>query len=180
MSRSENMARIRGGNTKPELLLRRALWRAGLRYRVSPKGVVGRPDIVFPRRRIAVFIDGCFWHGCPQHYVRPKTRPDFWIRKLKENTTRDSFQTSELERSGWRVVRVWEHVLDVALETVATEIYRIVQGGTPLLETPRMRVIDIRIEGDLDAETWTFADLHCRETKLVMGALGSRLTLGAS
>ncbi|MCY1040410.1 very short patch repair endonuclease [Corallococcus sp. bb12-1] len=109
LSRSQQMSRIRGSNTKPELLLRRALWSRGRRYRLHTPTPVGKPDIVFLGARVAVFIDGCFWHGCPDHYVRPRTRDDFWSMKLTENVERDRRQTVELERLGWRVCRLWEH-----------------------------------------------------------------------
>src|SRR5262245_58811764 len=109
LTRSEQMARIRGRNTTPELLLRRLLWEAGLRYRLHAKTPAGRPDIAFPQSRVAVFIDGCFWHGCPDHYVRPRSSSEFWSRKLAENVRRDATQTRRLEALGWRVCRFWEH-----------------------------------------------------------------------
>jgi DNA mismatch endonuclease (patch repair protein) len=122
LTRSEIMARIRGSNTTPERLLRRALWRAGLRYRLHSPTVLGRPDVVFPGSRVAVFIDGCFWHGCPEHYVRPRTRSDFWARKLSENVARDSRQISELAGQGWRVCRIWEHRIFENLDGAVCEI----------------------------------------------------------
>ncbi|HYO69174.1 MAG TPA: very short patch repair endonuclease, partial [Archangium sp.] len=85
LTRSEQMSRIRGKDTSPERLLRSALWRAGLRFRLQSRTPYGRPDVVFSKARVAVFIDGCFWHGCPDHYVRPRTRNDFWSSKLLEN-----------------------------------------------------------------------------------------------
>lgn len=109
LTRSEQMSRIRRRNTKPEVRLRKALWSEGLRYRLQFKTPAGRPDVVFPRQRVAVFIDGCFWHGCPRHYSRPGTREEFWASKLRENVDRDRRQTRELECLGWRVVRIWEH-----------------------------------------------------------------------
>jgi DNA mismatch endonuclease (patch repair protein) len=109
LNRSEQMARIRSRNTSPEMALRRALWNAGLRYRVHATTPAGRPDIVFPGVRVAVFIDGCFWHGCPEHYVRPRSSEEFWSNKLAENCHRDGAQTKRLEALGWRVCRVWEH-----------------------------------------------------------------------
>lgn len=87
----------RSQHTRPEVLLRQALWRAGLRYRLHTRTPVGRPDIVFPRQKVAIFIDGCFWHGCPEHYVRPRSRPEFWAAKLLTNFERDHRQTRELE-----------------------------------------------------------------------------------
>ena len=109
LTRSEQMARIRGKNTSPERNLRRLLWGAGLRYRLHVKTPAGRPDIVFLGARVAVFVDGCFWHGCPDHYVRPRSSADFWAAKLAENVRRDIKQTRHLEELGWRVCRVWEH-----------------------------------------------------------------------
>lgn len=109
LTRSQQMARIRGRDTSPERLLRSEVWRAGLRYRLHARTPAGRPDLVFPRQRVAVFIDGCFWHGCPEHYVRPRTRDEFWSTKLVENVERDARQTRELEEHGWRVCRLWEH-----------------------------------------------------------------------
>ena len=105
--RSRMMSRIRGRNTRPERRLRQALWAAGLRYRKHAKTPVGRPDLVFVGPRVAVFVDGCFWHGCPRHYVRPRSRTDFWSRKLRENVDRDRRQTLELHVRGWTVVRIW-------------------------------------------------------------------------
>ena len=108
ISRSENMARIRPEDTRAEVRLRRALWRRGLRYRKHAKTPVGRPDIVFPGKKVAVFVDGGFWHGCPEHYVRPRGGDQFWAAKLRENVDRDRRQTIELESQGWRIVRLWE------------------------------------------------------------------------
>ena len=109
LTRSEQMSRIRGRDTSPERVLRSALWRAGLRFRLQSRTPHGRPDVVFAGARVAVFIDGCFWHGCPDHYVRPRTRNEFWSSKLLENVERDRRQTLQLEAAGWRVCRFWEH-----------------------------------------------------------------------
>ena len=109
MTRSENMARIHSSDTRPEVILRHALWRAGLRYRLNAKTPSGRADLVFRRGQLAVFVDGCFWHGCPDHYVRPRNREHFWAKKLRENVARDRRQTVTLEALGWRVYRIWEH-----------------------------------------------------------------------
>src|SRR5262245_58666688 len=80
--RSRCMSHIKGKDTKPELLLRKALWRLGLRYRLHAK-IPGRPDVVFPKAKVAVFIDGCQWHCCPIHFVRPKSNQEFWDRKFE-------------------------------------------------------------------------------------------------
>lgn len=78
--RSRCMSHVRGKDTKPELLLRRALWKKGLRYRLFNK-LPGRPDILFIRKRVAIFVDGCFWHGCPEHGTQPRSNADFWKKK---------------------------------------------------------------------------------------------------
>src|SRR5689334_4318438 len=109
MTRSEQMARIRSSNTAPEQLLRAALRSEGLRFRIGTCAPGSRPDVVFAGRRVAVFIDGCFWHGCPEHYLRPRSRPDYWAVKLATYVERDRRQTAELTSLGWRVCRVWEH-----------------------------------------------------------------------
>lgn len=121
--RSALMSRIRGRNTEPERILRSALWSTGLRYRLHHKTPAGRPDLVFPGSRVAVFIDGCFWHGCPAHYVRPRSRTRFWATKLRENVERDRRQTLELEAQGWRVCRFWEHEIYTVLEALVERVY---------------------------------------------------------
>lgn len=109
LNRSQQMSRIRSKNTRPEIVFRRLLWSKGHRYRVHAKTPVGRPDIVFTSQRVAVFVDGCFWHGCPDHYVRPRSSVDVWEAKLASNVRRDIEQTRALEDLGWRVCRLWEH-----------------------------------------------------------------------
>lgn len=101
-------------DTKPELALRRLLHAAGYRYRVDyridlPDGSRVRPDIVFTKRRVAVFVDGCFWHGCPEHGTRPKTNQEYWGPKLARNVERDRRNTLSLQKAGWSVARIWEH-----------------------------------------------------------------------
>jgi DNA mismatch endonuclease (patch repair protein) len=101
-------------DSEAELAVRRALHRAGHRYRVDfPIRLSGerpiRPDIVFTRARLVVFIDGCFWHGCNEHGSRPTTNADYWAAKIALNKARDRRQKQALERGGWVVVRIWEH-----------------------------------------------------------------------
>ena len=107
-TRSKMMSRIRGKDTLPELALRKLLWRAGLRYRLQA-ALPGRPDIAFPRQKMAIFVDGCFWHGCPDHYQRPATNRQLLDGKLKTNTRRDRKVDATLLAEGWAVVRFWEH-----------------------------------------------------------------------
>lgn len=103
------MAAIRGRDTRPELLLRKALWHLCRgRYRLRAK-VVGRPDLSFPVLRVAVFVDGCFWHGCRHHYRAPGSNRRYWSQKVKVNVARDRRRTRELRRMGWLVLRLWEH-----------------------------------------------------------------------
>jgi DNA mismatch endonuclease (patch repair protein) len=102
----------KGRDTSPELALRRAVHARGLRYFVSrrPLQELRRTaDLVFPRARVAVFLDGCFWHGCPQHHTVAKRNADFWAEKVATNKRRDRETTARLEDAGWVVVRVWEH-----------------------------------------------------------------------
>lgn len=134
------MARIRGGNTRPERILAKALWATGLRYRLRVKCCGIRPDIVLAKSRTAIFVDGCFWHGCPEHYVRPRTRTRFWSQKLRENVLRDQRQVSTLKREGWRVVRVWEHQVYVDLATTLEMIDATIGGY--LIQPTMWRVLE--------------------------------------
>ncbi len=105
-----NMSRIRGKDTKPEMLVRQYLHSRGLRYRLHVKSLPGKPDMVFPGLRTVVFIHGCFWHqheGC-RYFVVPKTRTDFWMEKIGRNVANDKRQQEELKNQGWRVLVVWE------------------------------------------------------------------------
>jgi DNA mismatch endonuclease, patch repair protein len=99
--------------TKPEVTLRSVLHRRGLRFRKDHLIRIGttrvRPDVVFTRAKVAVFVDGCFWHGCPEHQVVPKSNPDYWVPKLRRNAERDGEVNGALRKDGWTVVRVWEH-----------------------------------------------------------------------
>ena len=116
------MSRIRRRDTKPEWLLRRALHARGWRYLVDRpvRGVSRcRPDLLFPRLLVAVFVDGCFWHFCPTHTHLPRANATYWHAKLLANRQRDARHDGDLTRAGWRVVRVWEHdPAEVALATV--------------------------------------------------------------
>lgn len=107
--RSAQMSRIRGSNTKLEVLVRKGLHARGFRYRLGGAGLPGRPDIVLPKYRTVVFVHGCFWHGhdCP-FYRLPKTRPEFWQAKIDSNRLRDERVKAQLAEMGWNIVEVWE------------------------------------------------------------------------
>ena len=108
-TRSRMMRAIRGKDTKPEVRLRKALFAQGYRYRLHPENLPGRPDILLPRYRAAIFVHGCFWHGHNCHLFRlPTTRADFWRQKIMGNRQRDLLVQERLAGEGWRVLTVWE------------------------------------------------------------------------
>ena|SRR3989344_5514998 len=107
--RSKIMASVKSRNTKPELLLRKKLFNKGHRFRVNYP-IEGRPDIVFVKFRVAIFVDGCFWHGCSCSSI-PISNKHYWILKIKRNAARDKDVNSALRKQGWKVIRIWEHQL---------------------------------------------------------------------
>ena len=123
--RSYCMSRIKGKDTKPEILLRKNLWARGLRYRLKSK-LPGKPDLIFPGAHIAVFIDGCFWHRCPKHFQMPKTRKLFWTEKIKKNKDRDKEVSRLLKQANWRVIRFWEHEVENDLEGCVARVMKAV------------------------------------------------------
>ncbi len=116
------MQRLPRRHTRPELALRQALHARGVRFRLHVRDLPGRPDVVLVRLRLAVFVDGCFWHGCPTHAVAPRANAEFWAAKLAGNVARDRRKDALLRAAGWKVLHVWEHD-DV--ERVATRITRL-------------------------------------------------------
>ena len=106
--RSKIMRSIKSKDTKPEIILRSALWRRGWRYRLNTD-ILGKPDIVFRNYKILIFVDGCFWHKCPKCYKPPKSNTDYWLKKLQRNVERDIKYNRELREKGWNVLRFWEH-----------------------------------------------------------------------
>lgn len=116
---SHTMKRVRQKGTKPEKALSSELFRRGMRFRVNYKQVPGSPDIAFTKAKIAVFVDGCFWHACPLHGSVPKNNREWWEAKLERNATRDRKADQELEAMGWIPLRYWEHD---DIEEIAHEI----------------------------------------------------------
>jgi DNA mismatch endonuclease (patch repair protein) len=121
-------------DTKPEVALRSALHAAGLRFRkdfrLDLDGARFRPDIVFTRAKVAVFVDGCFWHSCPIHGTRPARNADYWLPKLKRNVERDREQDAALAAHGWQPVRVWEH------ESLEGAVQRVVDAVADRMTKP--------------------------------------------
>lgn len=109
---SERMSRARRRDTEPEMLIRKEAHRRGLRYRVDapvPGMSRRRADLMFTGPKVAVFVDGCFWHACPEHSSIPRSNREWWVNKLETNTARDRQTDAHLEGLGWRVLRFWEH-----------------------------------------------------------------------
>lgn len=123
--RSDIMSRVRSRNTKPELRVRSALHKRGLRYRLKYP-LPGKPDIVFVKAQVAVFLDSCFWHGCPQHLRMPKSNKEYWVAKIRRNIERDAEVNAEYARSDWKLIRLWEHELkedfDSCIERIENEV----------------------------------------------------------
>lgn len=133
---SARMSRQSSRDTAPEVAVRKILHAAGLRYRVNVP-VPGMPrrtiDIVFGPAKIAVFLDGCFWHGCPQHATRPKSNAEWWRAKLDKNIARDRETTEHLEAEGWTVLRFWEHENP---EAISQTVARAREATSPQLRPP--------------------------------------------
>ncbi len=115
--RSYNMSRIKGKDTKPEILVRKFLHAQGFRYRLHDNKLPGKPDMVLPRYKTIIFVHGCFWHGhvdC-KYYVTPKTRTDWWLNKINGNIAKDGKAIAALTAQGWKVITVWECGLKAAV-----------------------------------------------------------------
>ena len=108
--RSFNMSRIKGKNTKPEMLVRKFLFSKGFRFRLHSVSLPGKPDIVLPRYKTLIFVNGCFWHGHKRcrKFVVPKTRTDYWINKININISNDKKNIIALRKDGWKVITIWE------------------------------------------------------------------------
>jgi DNA mismatch endonuclease (patch repair protein) len=163
MDRSENMSRIRGRDTLPEVKLRHAVWQLGMRYRLNQRISGTRPDFIFPRHRLGslrvVFVDGYFWHGCPEHYVRPRSsNAAFWASKLGQNVALDERQLARLHDEGWRVMRVWEHDVAQELSEIALCIQHVALGERAIPE--ERWVVTVVIPGEsAGREYWTLREL---------------------
>ena len=116
-TRSYNMSRIKGKDTKPEMLVRKFLHAQGFRYRLHVKNLPGKPDIVLPKYKIVIFVHGCFWHGhesC-KYFVVPKTRTEWWLNKINGNIENDKKVEKSLQKEGWKIITLWECQLKPAI-----------------------------------------------------------------
>jgi DNA mismatch endonuclease (patch repair protein) len=124
-TRSRVMSKIQSRQTQPEILLRKCLWRKGWKgYRINVKDLPGKPDIVFRTQKIAIFVDGCFWHKCPQCFAEPKSNREYWLPKIEKNVARDRAANEKLQEMGWNVIRVWEHDVKKNVERCAERIIK--------------------------------------------------------
>jgi DNA mismatch endonuclease (patch repair protein) len=130
---SAQMRRMPRERTKPEMLLRRELHRRGLRFRVNYRKLPGRPDIAFTKARLAVFVDGCFWHMCPSHFTMPKNNAEWWRAKLLRNVERDTEKDALLISMGWLVLHVWEHEDPTAAADAVAALWASRSGAVPPL-----------------------------------------------
>ena len=122
-TRSRVMSLVRGRDTRPELYVRRTVWAAGFRYRLHAKKLPGKPDMVLPKYRLAVFVHGCFWHhhGCAKDR-RPASNREYWDRKLDGNADRDARHRGQLREMGWTVVTIWECSLESGTESLLADL----------------------------------------------------------
>ena len=125
--RSYCMSKVKGKNTRLEVLVRKLMWQRGFRYKIG-HGLIGKPDMVFPSCNVAVFIDGCFWHSCPKHYQIPQTNRKFWRTKIAKNKKRDNKINIQLKKEGWKIIRIWEHDIKKDPEKTVNKIIKILLG----------------------------------------------------
>lgn len=121
-TRSRIMAAIKGKNTSPEMKVRRLLWGMGNRYRIHDRTVHGTPDISIKKKKVAIFIDGCFWHGCGNCYREPKSNVNYWREKIVKNKKRRKAVLESLRKEQWTVMQFWEHEISPSPEIVAGKI----------------------------------------------------------
>lgn len=129
--RSRMMSSIRGKDTQPELIVRRYLHASGFRFRLHRKDLQGRPDLVLPKWRVAVFVHGCFWHGHQKcrYFSLPKTRPEFWEAKIQGNRIRDIRAERLLSEQGWRVMTIWECALRDCRKEALSQLATLIRNG---------------------------------------------------
>ena len=129
LTRSEIMSRVKSKDSGAERTLRSALHAEGLRFRLHRRVEGVTVDVLFPGPKVAVLVDGCFWHGCPKHATYPKSNRDYWLPKLAENKERDKRQSLRLRKAGWKVIRVWEHDCLPPAPRVVSRIIKACRNG---------------------------------------------------
>jgi DNA mismatch endonuclease, patch repair protein len=120
--RSKTMSRIKGKNSKPEVLLRKALWAKNIRFRLHRKDLIGKPDLVIEKFKLAVFVDGDFWHGYQWDKTKPRVNKDFWVPKIERNMQRDQFVKEKLTEMGYTVMRFWEHEIKMNIKACVNQV----------------------------------------------------------
>lgn len=136
-TRSKIMSKVRAKDTKLEKLVRSEMWRRGYRYRKNFAALPGKPDMVFPRMNTVVFIDSCFWHGCPKHLRMPKSNVHYWNNKIKRNKERDDATNREYKNSDWQVIRIWEHDVNTSFEGTIRKLAQIIDSRRAVLREKR-------------------------------------------
>jgi len=120
--RSEIMSAVRSKDSKIEVDFRKAIWKAGFRYRKNPTKYFGKPDIVLPKHKTVIFIDSCFWHGCKKHCRIPSARKKYWVSKIARNAARDKEVSRYYKKQGWKTFRIWEHDLPKKTQEIIRKI----------------------------------------------------------
>ena len=126
--RSEIMSKIKSKDTKIEIEFRKAIWKAGFRYRKNSKGYFGKPDLVLKKYKTVIFIDSCFWHGCKKHCRLPSTRKNYWIPKIERNKQRDKEVNQHYKKMGWKIIRVWEHNINKNLDKIIAKVNKVLNN----------------------------------------------------
>lgn len=125
--RTRTMRAVKSNDSKMEVKFRSALWRSGLRFYKNVKNLPGKPDIVFPKKKVVVFLDSCFWHGCPKHLRMPKSGVDYWQPKIARNKNRDIEVNNIYLEMNWRVLRFWEHELKEGFDERVQDVIKAFQ-----------------------------------------------------
>ncbi len=120
--RSEIMSHVKSKDSKIETIFRTELWKSGFRYRKNSSKYFGKPDIVLPKYKAAIFIDSCFWHGCKKHCRIPAARKKYWVAKIERNIARDKEVSKHYKKEGWKMFRIWEHDLKNKMTKIISQI----------------------------------------------------------
>lgn len=129
-TRRKNMQAIRSHNTSLENIVCSNLWRRGLRFRRNVRSLVGKPDIAVKKYKVAIFLDSCFWHSCPEHGNLPKTNVKYWIKKLERNKVRDNEVNEHYKSKGWHILRIWEHEVKADLQGTLNAIEQFIRNSS--------------------------------------------------